>query len=142
MVAFQRDVVFSARQGFNSFIKCVSTCEDLYGTKILNRLASIVNVYAVLHISDILTIKFCMFKDEIKDKFGIKSTVFPYVVTVTSGKTVISGVKKVLSAKEDEIAISVSSCVVRVSGKGLEIVEIGGGDAYVKGEIYGVNFEK
>lgn len=83
-----------------------------------------------------------MFKDEIKDKFGIKNTVFPYVVTVTSGKTVISGVKKVLSAKEDEIAISVSSCVVRMSGKGLEIVEIGGGDAYVKGEIYEVNFEK
>lgn len=110
--------------------------------KILNRLVSIVNVYAVLHNSDILTIKFCMFKDEIKDKFGIKSTVFPYVVTVTSGKTMISGVKKVLSAKEDEIAISVSSCVMRVSGKGLEIVEIGGGDAYVKGEIYGVNFEK
>ncbi len=78
-----------------------------------------------------------MFKDEIKDKLKINNVVLPYVVTLTSGKTVISGVKKVLVAKDDEIAISVSSCVVRVLGKGLEIVQIGGGEAYIKGETAG-----
>lgn len=94
------------------------------------------------HKDDFVAIKFCMFKDEIKDKLKINNVVLPYVVTLASGKTVISGVKKVLVAKDDEIAISVSSCVVRVLGKGLEIAQIGGGEAYIKGETAGVSFEK
>lgn len=88
------------------------------------------------------SIHFIMFKDEIKRKLDVKSEVLPFVVTMTDGKTVISGVKKVMSAKEDAFAVRVQSCVLKISGNGLQIAEMGGGDVYIKGEVTGVEIEK
>ena len=83
-----------------------------------------------------------MFKDEIMEKLNIKREVFPFTLTMLSrSKVVISGVKNVLSSSEKALKFRLASGSLTVSGDGLQIVEIGGGDVYIKGLVAGVQFE-
>ena len=83
-----------------------------------------------------------MFKDEVKRKLDIKSEIMPFTLTMLSrSKLIISGVKSVMLSNETQLKFRLTSGIVTVSGEGLQIVEIGGGDAYVKGHIGGVLFE-
>ncbi|MDE6059983.1 MAG: YabP/YqfC family sporulation protein [Clostridia bacterium] len=83
-----------------------------------------------------------MFKDEVKRKLDIKSEIMPFTLTMLSrSKLIISGVKNVLLSSETQLRFRLTSGIATVSGEGLQIVEIGGGDAYVKGYIGGVLFE-
>ena len=87
-------------------------------------------------------IKFSVFKDEVKRKLDIKSEIMPFTLTMLSrSKLIISGVKNVLLSSETQLRFRRTSGIATVSGEGLQIVEIGGGDAYVKGYIGGVLFE-
>ncbi|MDE5601244.1 MAG: YabP/YqfC family sporulation protein [Clostridia bacterium] len=72
----------------------------------------------------------------------IKSEIMPFTLTMLSrSKLIISGVKSVMLSNEAQLKFRLTSGIVTVSGEGLQIVEIGGGDAYVKGYIGGVAFE-
>ena len=83
-----------------------------------------------------------MFKDEVKRKLDIKSEIMPFTLTMLSrSKLFISGVKSVMLSNEAQLKFRLTSGIVTISGEGLQIVEIGGGDAYVKGYIGGVLFE-
>lgn len=83
-----------------------------------------------------------MFKDEIKRKLDIKSEILPFTLTMLSrSKMMISGVKNVMLSSETELKFRLSGGSVIITGDGLQIVEIGGGDVYVKGYIGGVQFE-
>ena len=83
-----------------------------------------------------------MFKDEIMEKLNIKREMFPFTLTMLSrSKVVISGVKNVLSSTEKALKFRLASGSLTVSGEDLQIVEIGGGDVYIKGLVSGVQFE-
>lgn len=83
-----------------------------------------------------------MFVREMLDKLDRGDDFAPYVVTLVGGKGVaVSGVKRVLSVSDTEIRISVPRAVVKVTGEGLSLAEIGGGDAYVTGRVVGVEAE-
>ena len=99
-------------------------------------------MYAASFIFCSLHIKFSVFKDEVKRKLDIKSEIMPFTLTMLSrSKLIISGVKSVMLSNEAELKFRLTSGIATVSGEGLQIVEIGGGDAYVKGYIGGVSFE-
>ncbi len=83
-----------------------------------------------------------MFKDEIKRKLDIKNEIFPFTLTMLSrSKVIISGVKSVLSSSAEALKLRLNAGVVTLYGENLQIVEIGGGDAYVKGLVGGMSFE-
>lgn len=83
-----------------------------------------------------------MFKEEIKRKLDIKNEILPFTLTMLSrSKMMISGVKNVMLSDEKQLKFRLTSGVVVITGEGLKIVEIGGGDVYVKGYIGGVQFE-
>ena len=83
-----------------------------------------------------------MFKNEIKKKLDIKSEILPFTLTMLSrSKMMISGVKNVLLSSDSALKFRLSSGSLTVTGSDLQIVEIGGGDVYVKGVVGGVQFE-
>lgn len=83
-----------------------------------------------------------MFKSEMKKKLDIKSEVLPFTLTMLSrSKMMVSGVKNVLSSTGTELKLRLYGSMLSVSGKDLQIVEIGGGDVYVKGFVGGLQFE-
>lgn len=87
-------------------------------------------------------IKFSVFKDEIKRKLDIKSELLPFTLTMLSrSKLMISGVKSVMLFSDEQLKFRLTSGVVLIDGEELQIVEIGGGDVYVKGLIKEVHFE-
>ena len=75
-------------------------------------------------------------------KLNVKREILPFTLTMLSrSKVMISGVKNVLSSTESALKFRLASGSLTVSGEALQIVEIGGGDVYVKGLITGVQFE-
>jgi hypothetical protein len=83
-----------------------------------------------------------VFKNEIKKKLDIKSEILPFTFTMLSrSKMMISGVKNVLLSSDSALKFRLSSGSLTVNGSDLQIVEIGGGDVYVKGVVGGVQFE-
>lgn len=75
-------------------------------------------------------------------KLNIKSEILPFTLTMLSrSKMMISGVKSVMLSDEKQLKFRLAGGAVTVSGEGLQIVEIGGGDAYVRGEVGGIQFE-
>lgn len=86
-------------------------------------------------------IEFNMFIDEIKGKLnGVRNAAFS-VTLIGRGDVCVSGIKNVLSISTEEIKMRLAGGSVAVSGEELVIVEIGGGDALIKGRIGGVSFE-
>ncbi len=84
-----------------------------------------------------------MFRDEIKRKLGANETVFPFSVCMLSrSRIVVSGVKGLLSADGDSVVLRLPAELLLIEGKDLKIIEIGGGDIYVSGEIGGLRFER
>ncbi len=83
-----------------------------------------------------------MFKDELKRKLDIKSEILPFALTMMSrSKMMISGVKNVMLSDDTQLKFRLANGTVTVVGEKMQIVEIGGGDVYVKGFISGVQFE-
>ena len=77
-----------------------------------------------------------------KRKLDIKNEILPFALTMLSrNKMTISGVKSVMLSNETGLKFRLVGGVLTVEGSGLQIVEIGGGDVYVKGEIGGLHFE-
>lgn len=83
-----------------------------------------------------------MFKDEIKQKLNLKNELLPFCITMISrNKMMISGIKSVIASSQTHIRLRLNGEMLTVSGNDLQIVQIGGGDVYIKGEITGVAFE-
>lgn len=83
-----------------------------------------------------------MYRQEILKKLNVTDSVFPFTLTLLSrDKLVVSGVKRVLFADGNRLKFQLHGGILNVEGAGLAIVEIGGGDAYVKGDIGGLDFE-
>ena len=83
-----------------------------------------------------------VFKDEMIKKLNVKREILPFTLTMLSrSKMMISGVKNVMLSDETQLKFRLASGAVTVVGEGLQIVEIGGGDVYIKGFIGGVQFE-
>ena len=83
-----------------------------------------------------------MFKDEVNKKLNIKNEIMPFTLTMLSrSKMTISGVKNVMLSSAESLRFRLNSGSVEIVGEGLQIVEIGGGDVYIKGNIGGVQFE-
>lgn len=77
-----------------------------------------------------------------KQKLNIKNELLPFTLTMMSrSKMMISGIKSVMLSNEQQLKFRLVSGAVTVSGEDLSIVEIGGGDAYIKGLVSGVQFE-
>lgn len=75
-------------------------------------------------------------------KFNITNEILPFTLTMLSrSKMMVSGVKSVLLSSENELKFRLTSGSLAVSGESLRIVEIGGGDVYIKGTIGGLQFE-
>ena len=75
-------------------------------------------------------------------KLNVKREILPFTLTMLSrSKMMISGVKNVLLSSENALKFRLASGSLTVSGETLQIVEIGGGDVYVKGLVTGVQFE-
>lgn len=84
-----------------------------------------------------------MYKNEILKKFDIKDSVFPFTLTMLArDRLVISGVKRALLLSDEKLRFQLHGCILQVEGKALKIIEMGGGDVYVKGEIGGLSFER
>ena len=83
-----------------------------------------------------------MFKDEVGRKLNVAGKIFPFTLNMLSrNKTVICGVKRVSSSSENLVNIRLDGGSMSVSGVGLRIVEIGGGDMFLDGEITKIEFE-
>lgn len=75
-------------------------------------------------------------------KLNIKNEVLPFTLTMLSrSKMMLSGVKTVLLSSERQLKFRLNSGGLTVDGEGLQIVEIGGGDVYIKGLIGGLQFD-
>lgn len=84
-----------------------------------------------------------MFVDEIAKKLKLDGDFPPFVVTILgSGKAIVNGVKTVILSTQNEVKVKVRNAVVKVSGEGLNLLEMGGGDLYLEGEIASVEIEK
>ncbi len=82
-----------------------------------------------------------MFIEEIKNKLDFSTKLLPYAVSVIGEDgAFVSGVKKVLSTSNEQIVFRASR-MVKVVGVGLSIVEIGGGDVFLKGVVTRVEIE-
>lgn len=83
-----------------------------------------------------------MFINELSSKLGLQDVVCAYSTVVFDNFAIcVEGVKKVISCAENEIRLKVKNKRIIVTGKSLEIKEIGGGEVLVKGEISEVRFE-
>ena len=83
-----------------------------------------------------------MFKDEMKKKLSVAGEVFPFTLNMLSRKkTVICGVKRVIFASETQLKIRLDGGNMTIDGIGLKIVEIGGGDMFLEGQIDKIEFE-
>lgn len=83
-----------------------------------------------------------MFINEVVEKFKIEDVACAFSVLVLGKDCVlIEGVRRLVSIKSEEIKIKVKKKTIVVFGLNLNIVEIGGGNLYIKGEIGGINFE-
>ena len=84
-----------------------------------------------------------MFVDEIKEKIVLPDTKTPFVITVLGDSgVVISGVKTVILTALNEVKIRVKNNEIRVAGDALNVIEIGGGDMYLAGEVTSVEIKK
>lgn len=83
-----------------------------------------------------------MFKDEMKKKLSVAGEVFPFTLNMLSRKkTVICGVKRVIFSSETQLEIRLDGGNMTIDGIGLKIVEIGGGDMFLEGQIDKIEFE-
>ncbi len=84
-----------------------------------------------------------MFKDEIKRKFNVAEEIFPFTLNMMSRKkTVICGIKRVLSTSDTHIKMRLDCGNLSIDGEDLHILEIGGGDMFLEGQIDKIEFEK
>lgn len=84
-----------------------------------------------------------MFIDEVKRKFDLDDVTCGFSLAIFGDECVlIEGVRSLVFVGSDEIKVKVKKHVLSLVGEGLSTVEIGGGNLYVKGKIYGVLFEK
>lgn len=84
-----------------------------------------------------------MFVDEIAKKLKLDGSFPPFVITVLGrDKLVVSGVKNVILSTQNEVKVKAKNAVLRVVGEGLNLLEMGGGDLYLEGEIASVEIEK
>ncbi len=101
----------------------------------------VVRVCFTFHRKPPFNILFDMFKDEIKSKLNLSSKILPYTISLLGENGVyVGGVKKVLATSRDEVVLK-SSKNIKIVGEYLHIVEIGGGDLYIKGFVRGVEIE-
>lgn len=83
-----------------------------------------------------------MFKDEIKQKLNIKGELMPFCMTmICRNKMMVSGIKSVISSSQTHMRLRLNGEILNISGDDMQIVQIGGGDVYIKGEIRSVEFE-
>lgn len=83
-----------------------------------------------------------MFKDEMKKKLSVAGEVFPFTLNMLSRKkTVICGVKRVIFSSVTQLKIRLDGGNMTIDGIGLKIVEIGGGDMFLEGQIDKIEFE-
>ena len=79
---------------------------------------------------------------EMLQKLSADGSAAPFVVTLLGrSAAAVSGIRRVLSVEEEEIKLAVRGGSVSVTGVGLMIAEIGGGDVYINGEIAAVAAE-
>lgn len=81
-----------------------------------------------------------MFIDEMKNKLKLPDGIDFTVSVIGSGAVAVSGVKSVVVTSSEAVRFRLKHCQLEIKGKMLQLVEIGGGDAYVKGEVSGVEF--
>ena len=75
-------------------------------------------------------------------QFGIEDAFAPFTVNIIgNGHVVISGIKSVTFSSASEVCVRFSKGGLKVTGENLLIVQIGGGDAYVKGDVKGVELD-
>lgn len=66
----------------------------------------------------------------------------PYTVTLMGGgHVVVSGVKAVVYSSDSEVRVRCGKGTLTVRGENLAIAEIGGGDAYIRGGVKGVDID-
>ena len=88
-------------------------------------------------------IQFHMFKDEIKRKLNVAGDIFPFTLNMLSRKkTVICGIKRVVSTSDTHIKMRLDSGNMSIDGENLHILEIGGGDMFLEGQVDKIEFEK
>ena len=84
-----------------------------------------------------------MFKDEIKRKLNVAGDIFPFTLNMLSRKkTVICGIKRVVSTSDTHIKMRLDSGNMSIDGENLHILEIGGGDMFLEGQVDRIEFEK
>jgi sporulation protein YqfC len=81
-----------------------------------------------------------MFIDEVKNKLKLPEGIDFTVSVIGGGAVAVSGVKSVVLTSAEIVRFRLKHCQIEIKGAKLQLVEIGGGDAYVKGEISGVEF--
>ncbi len=82
-----------------------------------------------------------MFIDEIKMKLQVRDDIKMINIFDGSNSFYASGIKKILFINDREIRLRFETKVVAIKGSGLDIVEVGGSDVLIKGDIESVNFE-
>ena len=83
-----------------------------------------------------------MFVDEIAKKLKLTGEALPFCVTILGCKgAYVSGVKTVVLTEPNTVKLAVTKGVLSVLGSGLKIVEIGGGDVYIEGEVESVEIK-
>ena len=83
-----------------------------------------------------------MFVDEIAKKLKLTGEVLPFCVTILGRKgAYVSGVKTVVLTEPNTVKLAVKKGVLSVTGAELKIVEIGGGDVYIEGEVESVEIK-
>lgn len=83
-----------------------------------------------------------MFSDDIKNKFKLIGEVDFAVTMLSRSKIAVSGVKRILHTGQENIRLKLKNEELFIDGNNLQILEIGGGDVCVEGEIKGVGFEE
>ena len=64
---------------------------------------------------------------------------FPFAITILGrSDAILSGVKTVLLTTPNEIKVKVKNGGIRVLGESLKVLQMGGGDMYLKGDINSV----
>lgn len=76
-----------------------------------------------------------MFKDEILKKFNMEELCDYQVVFFDNRKVALSGIKGVTYFSDVEIRFKTRARILLLKGKNLYLVETGGTEAYVEGEV-------